>query len=334
MVISVKHKFQSAKADSADASIVRPSNWNDDHDLLMATSRLVGRVAAGNGPAQELSLGNGLQFTGTALTTNNSEIAASDPLKAAFISKTGAGASDYIKNLLTSKTGAFTISVGVGEIKGQGKILSNLSSMAKNLNSPWAAGAGNGGLMSGGALVANTTYHLHALVKNSDGSFDWGYDTSATAPTIPIGYSWVGRIWSVYTNAALTSIWDYVQDGNNCYYVSQQWFNTTSPVTQGLYTVPVAIPLPAGIKTKALFALTATAIANSSVDMGILENNCVVIRAIAFSGQAPNTTGSAGYNKTDNSRQVGVYVGFGGSGGSSATLSVAGWDDFTLNRAY
>lgn len=67
MAISLKHKFQSAKADSADASIVRPSNWNDEHDLLMATARLLGRTAVGNGPVQELLLGNGLEFSGTTL---------------------------------------------------------------------------------------------------------------------------------------------------------------------------------------------------------------------------------------------------------------------------
>src|SRR5919106_3673706 len=29
----VKHKFQSPKADGADTTLVRPSNWNDEHPL-------------------------------------------------------------------------------------------------------------------------------------------------------------------------------------------------------------------------------------------------------------------------------------------------------------
>ena len=33
MAITVKHKFVSAIPDSDDTSVVRPSNWNDDHDL-------------------------------------------------------------------------------------------------------------------------------------------------------------------------------------------------------------------------------------------------------------------------------------------------------------
>ena len=33
MAITVKHKFVSSIPDGADATVVRPSNWNDDHDL-------------------------------------------------------------------------------------------------------------------------------------------------------------------------------------------------------------------------------------------------------------------------------------------------------------
>ncbi len=42
MAITVKHKFVSAIPDGADTSIVRPSNWNDEHDL-------VGTVPVANG---------------------------------------------------------------------------------------------------------------------------------------------------------------------------------------------------------------------------------------------------------------------------------------------
>jgi hypothetical protein len=34
MAITVKHKFVSAIPDGTDATVVRPSNWNDDHDLV------------------------------------------------------------------------------------------------------------------------------------------------------------------------------------------------------------------------------------------------------------------------------------------------------------
>lgn len=55
MTLSVKHKFESAKADSLDSTKVQPSNWNDEHDILMAANAVVGRGSgAGTGEATEL----------------------------------------------------------------------------------------------------------------------------------------------------------------------------------------------------------------------------------------------------------------------------------------
>jgi hypothetical protein len=47
---SLKHKFTSLKADGGDATFVRPSNWNDDHDLVSdGASMYLGRDATGSG---------------------------------------------------------------------------------------------------------------------------------------------------------------------------------------------------------------------------------------------------------------------------------------------
>jgi hypothetical protein len=39
---SIKHKLQSAVADSAGAGVVKPSNWNDDHDFLLGVNAQTG----------------------------------------------------------------------------------------------------------------------------------------------------------------------------------------------------------------------------------------------------------------------------------------------------
>jgi microcystin-dependent protein len=56
MAITINHPFVSAKVDGSDATLVRPSNWNASHDLKMATSRIIGRLTAGPGLAEELPI--------------------------------------------------------------------------------------------------------------------------------------------------------------------------------------------------------------------------------------------------------------------------------------
>jgi hypothetical protein len=56
MTISLKHKMVSAKADGGDNSLVQPGDWNDEHDLLMATGKILGRLTAGTGAAEELDI--------------------------------------------------------------------------------------------------------------------------------------------------------------------------------------------------------------------------------------------------------------------------------------
>lgn len=77
MAIQVKHKFASGKADGADATLIQPSNWNDTHDLTMATGTLLGRSTAGAGPAEEISIGSGLSLSGGVLSATGSGSGAS-----------------------------------------------------------------------------------------------------------------------------------------------------------------------------------------------------------------------------------------------------------------
>jgi microcystin-dependent protein len=48
--MQVKHKFASAKGDGGDSTLVRPSNWNADHDVLAAADGVVLGRAPGAGP--------------------------------------------------------------------------------------------------------------------------------------------------------------------------------------------------------------------------------------------------------------------------------------------
>jgi hypothetical protein len=110
MTVSLKHKFTSAVADGGDTNLVQPSNWNDEHDLVMATDRLLGRTTAGTGAAEEISAGTGLTlasgtltFSGTLddVTTNGATttnavtfggVTVSDPDPSIYITDTTTGA--------------------------------------------------------------------------------------------------------------------------------------------------------------------------------------------------------------------------------------------------
>lgn len=67
MAVAAKHTFVSAKADGADATLVRPSNWNADHTVNLTGPALIGSSGTGAQTATEITLGTGLSFSGNVL---------------------------------------------------------------------------------------------------------------------------------------------------------------------------------------------------------------------------------------------------------------------------
>lgn len=64
MAYTIKHRQVTGKADATDSTLVRPSAWNDDHELLMDEGTILGRPpGSGSGPAQEIPV-NSLYMTG------------------------------------------------------------------------------------------------------------------------------------------------------------------------------------------------------------------------------------------------------------------------------
>jgi microcystin-dependent protein len=95
MAISLKHLFTSSKADGTDSTLVQPSNWNAEHQLQMATARIIGRTTAGAGAAEEISVGAGLTLTGLTLnlasTVSITALTASGALTGGSLSVSGDG---------------------------------------------------------------------------------------------------------------------------------------------------------------------------------------------------------------------------------------------------
>lgn len=86
------------------------------------------------------------------------------------------------------------------------------SGISKRLDLNWTAGSGNGGLDTG-ARAANTTYHVYLIRNLTTGVVDAIYSASATAPTMPTGYTLSRRIGTIITDPA-TNIRPFNQDGN------------------------------------------------------------------------------------------------------------------------
>lgn len=65
MTLEIKHQFVSPKADGGDTTLVRPSNWNATHSIILAAKRLIGRAQATDGAAEEIVVGTSLTLDAT-----------------------------------------------------------------------------------------------------------------------------------------------------------------------------------------------------------------------------------------------------------------------------
>lgn len=163
----------------------------------------------------------------------------------------------YIDGLILSNnagdaTNDIDIATGVARDGSNTYDLSLTGPFTKRLDAAWAVGSGNGGLDTG-AKAANTWYHIWAIRKDSDGSIDALFSTSATAPTMPAGYTAKRRIGAVRTSAG-SAILAFTQK-NNSFVLSASILDVdvTNP---GIAAVLRTLTTPLGIKTVALMNLT------------------------------------------------------------------------------
>lgn len=79
------------------------------------------------------------------------------------------------------------------------------TAITKQIDSNWAVGTGAGGL-DGGTVGNDTWYHKFLILNPSDGTVDALFSSSATAPTLPTGYTKSRRIGAVLTDGSANII--------------------------------------------------------------------------------------------------------------------------------
>lgn len=72
----------------------------------------------------------------------------------------------------------------------------------KRLNVPWGEGTFGGSADAQEAVGPNTAYHVFVIRNPTNGKVDVLTSKSATAPTLPAGYTQFRRIWTLVTDPA------------------------------------------------------------------------------------------------------------------------------------
>ena len=110
------------------------------------------------------------------------------------------------------------ITIGIGECidSTQTYLLELASAITKQIDAAWAPGNNAGGIDTG-AVAANKVYYVFLIRKDSDGSIDALFSLSATAPTMPAGYTYKRRIGTVVIDS-ISRIRGFIQIGDKFIY--------------------------------------------------------------------------------------------------------------------
>jgi hypothetical protein len=139
------------------------------------------------------------------------------------------------------------VNVAAGEARDSTNAVNiRWSALVKQLDAAWAVGTAAGGRDTG--AIANGTWHVYAIRKDSDGSGDILFSISVSAPTMPAGYTYFRRIGSILRESA--AIVAFVQDGDRFRRLgSVLSVDTNNP---GTSAVTATLHTPVGVNVIAL----------------------------------------------------------------------------------
>nr|MDD3066978.1 hypothetical protein [Candidatus Gracilibacteria bacterium] len=185
--ISISSAFAAWNSTKASGDLILASDWND----LVTYLGTFGTAATKNvGTAAN----NIIQLDA------NAKIPAVDGSQ---LTGLAAGApTNYITGLsfYYATTTTYTVNTGKARDGADSEDISLTSALTKSL-SAWAAGTGNGSLDTGSVAI-NTYYYVWLIKKTDKSAVDVLLSASATAPTMPSGYTYKRVIGRLRTNTA------------------------------------------------------------------------------------------------------------------------------------
>jgi WD40 repeat protein len=237
MTVSLKHTFTSAKTDSADVTLVQPSNWNEEHELTLATDKVLGRATAGAGPAEEIAIGTALSVSGGTLAVTNVPVA-----------NGGTGAATLTGYVKGNGTSPFTDSATVP--------ISDLTGVLDVPN----GGTGLATLTANNVLIGNGTSAVSAVAPGSSGNLLTSDGTTWTSIPAPVsGVSFPQNIQSADYTLVISD-------------AGKQIFHPVADTTVRTYTIPANASVAFPIGTVVLFTVE-----NGGTTVGIVINSDTLV---------------------------------------------------------
>lgn len=242
----------------------------------------------------------------------------------------------YVRGLTLSNNSTDAnndIDIAAGRARGNSVTVTNSATLTKRLDASWAAGTNQGGLDTG-SKANSTTYHVHAIRKDEDGTFDALFSTSVGSPTMPSGWTRVQRLGAVLTDGS-GNIRSFVQNGNDVTLVT-----SIPDMSGGLANdtpTTVAISVAGGVKVRAKIRCSLYYTAVATVLVTSFDE---ADRAAALGGEGSITNGvsngrASGHIEviTNASRQIRIRASTsGGAAVDDFDIVTYGWVDFSVPR--
>jgi len=241
----------------------------------------------------------------------------------------------YLAGLTLSTVGSsstMSIAAGVARDSTNASDLTLASSINKTTSS-FSAGSGNGGLDTG-SIANNTWYNFWLIKKDADGSGEVLISLSATAPTMPGGYTYKRRIGSGKTDGS--AHWTaFIQDGDLFQWLTQvQDVSTNNPGNSAVTATLASIPT--GVNVLANLQVSVVNSSASSVCFGyfsdLATNDLLPSSALSDTPNSESATGGVNYVfvpktvRTNTSAQIRYRVSLAGST-VTVQINTLGWTD-------